>query len=458
MISVVTANDVEALLQCMEREVDAIRDCFTDDATVADQVGRACKRLMDLAKRYSLEQRIVIDTYLPRRDAAVLEGDFRRGIITPSDYAVQSRILMKRVLELTYEVADAIRKCTSAPKDIYALAQQSARSSVAVSGTVPFFEAAKRRAESRASDQVVFRCENLGKSFARADAFHLHEVNLELSKGQVTGLLGVNGSGKSTLLRIIAGTLKASTGKREYPALCCEPTDWITLRRKIAFVEQRPEKWPGTVIDVLIRQAACFGRTGVAGRENVDFILHRLGLEPHAGKSWFALSGGYRTRVELAKALLSYPTMLILDEPLAPLDIPAQLEFLDDLRSVAHSPESPIPVILSSQHVYEVETVADQMIVLNEGKVSYVGPTKDIGINRPMNAFEITCAHATDSLIRALNSCKVKSIEMLGASSYLITTEINILADDLLTQLRNANISVAYFRDVSQSCRRFLDV
>jgi ABC-2 type transport system ATP-binding protein len=424
---------------------------------VDDQVKSACKKLMDLAKRYGVAKEDVNDTIHLRSEAEKLENERRRGTVNDENYKVESRKISDRVFALTSVVTQRARDQSRAPAELAESIQKSAAARITVETRVPFYEAMRRYAEARAADTVVFRCENLGKRFAKGDAFALEGVNLELRKGEVTGLLGVNGSGKSTLLRLIAGTLLASEGKREYPALKCRAEDWVVLRRKIAFVEQRPERWPDTVLENLIRQAASFGLTGKTGREEVDFILGRLGLEAYADKPWQKLSGGYRTRVELAKAMLSRPAMLVLDEPLAPLDIPAQLEFLDDLRGFARSPESPMPVLLSSQHVYEVEAVADQMLVLNDGKVVFAGRTQDIGQDRDRNWFEITCDQSADDLACALTSCQVMRIHLLGAKSYAILTHKDVTADFVLGELHTSRISVTYFRDASHSTRRFLD-
>lgn len=449
---------IDAILSRVQRDAEAIRNCFDREDTVADQLVGAGSLLMDLAKfaeDYGLEKSIVRAARIARSEASDLVVRQRKGMIADDDYQVEARQLTDRVLALTDEVEQTAITTLKQPAPV---TPDAPTTTPQITERIEWHKAADKFAAARAEElQIIFRCENLGKRFAKKDAFALSGVTLTLRKGEITGLLGVNGSGKSTLLRIIVGSLQASEGTRAYPGLKCRANDWVTLRRRIAYVPQRPEPWPGTTLEVLIRQAACFGLTGAAGRDEVDFILDRLGLSDYTDKPWYNLSGGYRTRVELAKAMLSRPAMLVLDEPLAPLDIPAQMDFLEDLRRFATSAKAPMPVLLSSQHIYEVEAVADHMLVLDDGKVSYNGPTSDAGKNRNMNWFEISTSNSTDELVCALTDCEVSRIHKLGGTTYMLITDLSINAEMVLKALTDSRIALNHFRDASHSCRRFLE-
>jgi len=256
---------------------------------------------------------------------------------------------------------------------------------------------------------------------------------------------------------MVAGLLEPTGGQREYPELRCGPNSWVTIRRSIAFVAQRPERWTGTVDDALMLQAACFGDTGQKGKGLVDFYIARLGLTRHRHFTWGQLSGGYRTRFELAKAMLSHPKMLVLDEPLAALAIPSQMSFLRDIQDFATAFSPKMPVLISSQHIYEIEAFADHMIVIQDGKPIYNGPTRSVGENRAVNGFEISCDLDATALASVLADCALKSIQKLGSTDFFITTEVPVTGRQVIGTLTLANAQVRHFRDVSRSVRMFFE-
>jgi ABC-type multidrug transport system ATPase subunit len=121
--------------------------------------------------------------------------------------------------------------------------------------------------------------------------------------------VGVNGSGKTTLLRVLAGEIATDAGTLAYPLLCPNPLDWLRIRSQIAYVPQRPSRWYGILEENLYLHAALRGLTGRANEDEVEFILHRLGLEIYRKARWHEISGGFQMRFELAKALVGHPKL-----------------------------------------------------------------------------------------------------------------------------------------------------
>src|SRR5262249_52990640 len=189
----------------------------------------------------------------------------------------------------------------------------------------------------------------------------------------------------------------------------------------------------------------------------VDFILHRLGLAQYRDHTWSEISGGYQMRFELAKALISQPKCLILDEPLAPLDIVTQQLFLQDLRDLAHAVRHPLPILVSSQHLYEIETIADQMLVLNDGKCLYYGKVGELGNAQEDKLFELSCALPRSRLEQLLAALPGGSVEEFG-NSYNVRVAKSVTGTDVLHALQNTNVEVTYFRDISHSVRRFFEL
>jgi len=445
--------------ESIQRAVEQIESCFTAGDTVADQVGRACDLLLDFSKQFGVDQR-------HRHEAITLKGTLndlmardRAQVITNEEFRTESAGIRRRSLELTRAMTEAAKshlaKVEVSPQPA---SQQIESLPSRVLPPSPLRESFEKFLQQESlADGVVFRSRGMGKRYGFGGPFVIENQDIELRSGEITGLIGLNGSGKTTLLRMVAGSLEATTGQWEYPALKCAPTSWITIRRSIAFVAQRPERWSGTVEDALTLQAACFGDTGKRGKTLVDFYIARLGLTPYRHFTWAQLSGGYRTRFELAKAMLSRPRMLVLDEPLAALDIPTQMRFLQDLRDFSTTFAEPMPVLISSQHIYEIEAIADRLVVIRNGKAVYNGPTRGLGEDRAVNGFEVSCNLDVAAMTVALADSGLKSIEQIGPTESFVTVDIAVTARHVIEALIRANATVRHFRDASRSSRMFFE-
>ena len=141
---------------------------------------------------------------------------------------------------------------------------------------------------------------------------------------------------------------------------------WYQIKKQIAYVPQELPAWYGNLKDNLHYSAATHSVFREKNEQEVNYILHRLGLISFLDSKWSELSGGYKLRFSLAKALVWKPKILILDEPLANLDKRAQLVFLNNIKDF--SSRYNLCVILSSQHIEEVELIADKLMYLKNGK------------------------------------------------------------------------------------------
>jgi ABC-2 type transport system ATP-binding protein len=245
-----------------------------------------------------------------------------------------------------------------------------------------------RNRDMAPSKPGAFVAENLGKTYQRS-GFSLRGVNLTLRQGEITGVLGENGQGKTTLFRLAAGELKPDSGTLRYPVVAGHGsrTNWIRVYEHLAYVPQELASWHGSLEDNLRYEAAIHRITGAANDREVEYIVERLGLREHLDKRWSELSGGFKLRFALAKALVWKPAVLLLDEPLANLDINAQQIVLTDIRDLSTSLRYPMAVLLSSQHLHEVEAVSTNLLFLGKGTVKYYGPVSDIGLSRHVNTF-----------------------------------------------------------------------
>jgi ABC-2 type transport system ATP-binding protein len=272
--------------------------------------------------------------------------------------------------------------------------------------------------------------------------FRLFVEDLKLDEGIMLGVVGANSSGKTSLLRILAGDLRPSTGRIQYPKLGNIPRDWYVVKQQIAYVKQLPEAWHGIAIDMLRFEAASCGHLGAANEHWVSRWVDRLRLGEHVNKTWDQLSGGFKTRFELAKALIRQPRLLVLDEPLAVLDPPAQITFLWDIQTFCK--DHRLAIAISSQHLHEVEAFAHDVRFLQDGSISTFLPD---GNGHMEIAFDVVSGE-TYALLKSIDP----DYRFDGYAFHLRVRELS--ANDVLAKARNLPARITYFRDISKSTAR----
>jgi ABC-2 type transport system ATP-binding protein len=311
------------------------------------------------------------------------------------------------------------------------------------------------RQQASPNNFVVFQCRDLVRGYADG-GFRLGPISLELRSGEITAIVGRNASGKTTFLRLLHGDLKPDSGHATYPMLQSVGDDWIAIKEKIAFVPQLPDRWYGRLRNNLNYVAATYGARGAANKELVDWQLARYGLSEYENAGWDEISGGYKIRFELARALVSQPKLLVLDEPLAYLDIITRQKFLLDLRSIASSLENPIPIVVTSQHLYEIEAIADQLVILDDGNCVFAGHLDDIAKDKSRVVIEISLQAQKAELVEALKDFEPRGVEET-IEGYIIVLPPDASQEALFGALRKRFGNDFYaFRDISRSTRSLM--
>lgn len=199
----------------------------------------------------------------------------------------------------------------------------------------------------------------------------LDRVSLAVRPGEVFAVLGPNGSGKSTLFNLLCGALAArapqGAPQGSVRMLGLDPVAQSSeLRRRIGVVFQNPALDKKlTCRENLELHGMLFGLHGKDLRERAAHWLDRLGLADRAGDLAESLSGGMRRRLELAKALLPGPSLLLMDEPSTGLDPSAVRQYWDALLALRESMN--LTIVLSTHHMGEADR-ADRLAVFSRGR------------------------------------------------------------------------------------------
>ena len=203
----------------------------------------------------------------------------------------------------------------------------------------------------------------------------LQDINFQVNRGEILGIIGPNGSGKTTLLNSMLGLLRPWQGK---VLVMGQPAH--RLRKRVGYMPQvETVDWdfPVTVGDVALmgryNRRGLFVRTTKEDREAADQALQQVGMFELRGRLIGELSVGQRRRALLARALANQPQLLLLDEPMAGLDATAQhqiLDLLDGLRAQGTT------VILSTHDLSCVSTYCDNAACLNSKLIAYGPPSQ----------------------------------------------------------------------------------
>ncbi|MBQ7269265.1 MAG: polyamine ABC transporter ATP-binding protein [Bacteroidales bacterium] len=232
----------------------------------------------------------------------------------------------------------------------------------------------------RGKDTII-NIEGLSQSYG--DKQVLHDINLYVRRGEFVTLLGPSGCGKTTLLRLIAGFLQPTEGR-----ILLEGRDISGIppyRRPLNTVFQRYALFPH--LDVYDNVAFGLKLQKVPEDEiekRVKRVLKLVSMSDYEDRDVNSLSGGQQQRVAIARALINQPRVLLLDEPLAALDLKMRKDMQIELKEM-HK-KLGITFIYVTHDQEEALTLSDTIVVMNEGIIQQIGTPIDI-YNEPVNAF-----------------------------------------------------------------------
>ena len=234
----------------------------------------------------------------------------------------------------------------------------------------------------------------LVRSNLKNDVVALDNVSFEVGPGEICAVVGPNGAGKSTTFRILVGLTTMSTGEASILGHDCL-NESIAVRRLVGWMpaEDRSLLMRLSCFDNLFFHGRLQGLGGEDLRGRIHNMLAQVELGHAADNSVFSLSAGQRARLQLARALLHEPKVLILDEPTGSVDPVGSHELLNLIISVVE--EQRIAAVISSHRLEEIEALHSHVILLDRGQLRYYGDLDEFRARWDTSSLEIKYSSVT---------------------------------------------------------------
>jgi len=232
----------------------------------------------------------------------------------------------------------------------------------------------------------------------------LRDVSLEIREGEVFGLIGRNGAGKTSLTKIIATLVRPTSGTvsvRGFDSVRDEAR--VRAQIGLASAEERSFYWRLTAEQNLMFFARLYGLGERDARARIADVLARVELEPLARRRFGELSTGNKQRMAVARALLSGPPVLLLDEPTRSLDPVAAARTRSLINSLARG-NPPVTVLLTTHNLAEVEELCDRVAVISRGRIRAVDTPAGLRAQPQQRVRLVTSGLAPERAARLLST------------------------------------------------------
>ncbi|MDS0294070.1 ABC transporter ATP-binding protein [Halogeometricum luteum] len=274
---------------------------------------------------------------------------------------------------------------------------------------------------------------DLRKSYGDVQA--LDGVDLDVPEGSFFGLLGPNGAGKTTFINVLVGLVRKSGGRAEVFGYDVED-DYREARDSIGLAPQEfnvDRFFP--IREVLEHKAGYHGVSEEEAAERADEVLKRVGIYDKRDTRFDWLSGGMKRRFVLARALITDPDLLILDEPTAGVDVQLRRELWETITELN---DSGTTILLTTHYIEEAERLCDEVAILDSGRVVEVASPEDL-MDRGTDDVIVTLRNAPTAVPDfAAEDDRVEAVELDGARLVVTAREGGLVAPELVRRLDSA--------------------
>ncbi|MGZ7136352.1 MAG: ATP-binding cassette domain-containing protein [Methanobacterium sp.] len=275
----------------------------------------------------------------------------------------------------------------------------------------------------------IVELENIYKNYGELQV--LQDINLKIKRGTSTALVGPTGSGKTVLLRLINMLEKPSSGTVYFEGINTNKSSKVRLkiRRQIGTVFQKPLAFKSNVYNNVAFGLKIRGKTKNMDKK-IKETLETIGLKGYEKRNALKLSGGETQRLALARAMITDPKLLLLDEPTANLD-PISTGKMEELIEKINK-ESETTIIMTTHNLSQGQKLADRMVMLNNGHILQSGTPDEI-FRKPKDKF----------VADFIGIENVMNGEVIGSENDLVSIKIDSITIFAITEKRgNVNLSI----------------
>lgn len=271
----------------------------------------------------------------------------------------------------------------------------------------------------------------------------LKGIDLTVAEGEFFALLGPNGAGKSTTIGILCSLVNKTSGS---VAICGHniDTDWSKAKTCLGVV---PQEFNFNIFEpcwqIVVNQAGYYGVPRDIALKRVDILFAQLGLSDKRNIQAKNLSGGFKRRLMIARALIHEPKVLILDEPTAGVDISlrrSMWQFLQELNTKG------MTIILTTHYLEEAEALCKEVAIIDQGKIITRGNTQDLLQQLHAETFILYCTETVTTL-ETLPSLPGFTIRQLDTLCLEAEIDKDHTLTELIVHLQGHNITVGRIRN-----------
>ncbi len=292
----------------------------------------------------------------------------------------------------------------------------------------------------------VFTLKGVSKKYGSREV--LRNIDLEIRRGEILGLIGASGAGKTTLLNMLVGFIPSSRGEINFTVPTGKKNTYNVLNsQKIlskyyGFASQHPSFYEKlTVRENLHYFGAMYDVSPDVVEKNGEILLRLMGLKSHAHLLAQHLSGGMKRRLDIVCSLIHNPPILILDEPTADLD-PVLRNHIWEVVKHIHSRGT--TVILSSHHLNELDTLCDRIAIIKDGTLVDIDSPERLKhkYNKTQEIMIESFPGNYDAIIKKLKTNVITTVRREGTNLIIKTEQPESVISNLLSLLKRQNESL----------------